>query len=71
MGGIVSDFLSERERKNKKLIEKQMASKERVEEKRRVREMEFIHPSLLLKNDDGSGGGGAGGGGDAAALSAN
>ena len=54
-------FLSERERKNKKLMEKQMASKERVEEKRRVREMDFVHPSSLLKDGgDGSSGGGGG-----------
>ena len=53
-------FLSERERKHKKLIEKQVASKEKSEEKRAKREMEFVHPNLLGEsggndnsNDDG------------------
>ena len=40
-------FLSERERKAKKLVEKQMASKEKSEEKRMAREREFVHPSML------------------------
>ena len=45
-------FLSERERKSKKLMEKQLASKEKVDEKRLIREMEFIHPSLLEGNGE-------------------
>eukprot|EP00584_Thalassiosira_punctigera_P019276 CAMPEP_0172551630 /NCGR_PEP_ID=MMETSP1067-20121228/40110_1 /TAXON_ID=265564 ORGANISM="Thalassiosira punctigera, Strain Tpunct2005C2" /NCGR_SAMPLE_ID=MMETSP1067 /ASSEMBLY_ACC=CAM_ASM_000444 /LENGTH=443 /DNA_ID=CAMNT_0013339439 /DNA_START=110 /DNA_END=1441 /DNA_ORIENTATION=- len=40
-------FLSERERKSKKLEEKRVASREKSEEKRAAREREFIHPSLL------------------------
>mmetsp|Transcript_13522 Transcript_13522/g.29394 ORF Transcript_13522/g.29394 Transcript_13522/m.29394 type:complete len:448 (-) Transcript_13522:150-1493(-) len=40
-------FLSERARKAKKLSEKQLASKSKVEDKRRARELEFVHPSLL------------------------
>lgn len=44
-------FLSERERKAKKLVEKQMVSKEKSEEKRKAREREFIHPSLLGSED--------------------
>ena len=46
-------FLSERQRKAKKLAEKQQASLEKSNEKRRAREREFIHPSLL--KDDGEG----------------
>jgi ribosomal RNA assembly protein len=55
-------FLSERERKSRKLVEKQSASRDKTEEKRKAREMEFVHPSLLGgnaggandgKNDDG------------------
>jgi len=46
-------FLSERERKAKKLAEKQVASKEKTEEKRKTREMEFVHPSQL---DEDAGG---------------
>mmetsp|Transcript_30326 Transcript_30326/g.54919 ORF Transcript_30326/g.54919 Transcript_30326/m.54919 type:complete len:437 (-) Transcript_30326:103-1413(-) len=45
-------FLSERERKSKKLVEKQVASKEKSDEKRRTRELDFVHPSAL---GDGSG----------------
>jgi len=59
-------FLSERERKHKKLIEKQVASKEKSEEKRAKREMEFVHPSLLGEgggNDDGNDVGKKGSGG--------
>lgn len=48
-------FLSERERKAKKLAEKQQASLEKSNEKRRQREREFIHPSLL-RDSDGDGG---------------
>jgi len=40
-------FLSERQRKAKKLAEKQQASMEKSIEKRKAREREFIHPSLL------------------------
>ena len=47
-------FLSERERKSRKLVEKQVSARNKTEEKRKAREMEFIHPSLLL-------GGGSGG----------
>jgi ribosomal RNA assembly protein len=47
-------FLSERERKSKKLVEKQVSARNKTEEKRKAREMEFVHPSLLL----GGGGGG-------------
>mmetsp|Transcript_11106 Transcript_11106/g.20085 ORF Transcript_11106/g.20085 Transcript_11106/m.20085 type:complete len:439 (-) Transcript_11106:189-1505(-) len=47
-------FLSERERKSKKLAEKQIASKEKSEEKRKAREREFVHPSLLGE-DSGDG----------------
>ena len=47
-------FLSERQRKAKKLAEKQQASLEKSNEKRKAREREFIHPSLL-KDDDGEG----------------
>jgi len=47
-------FLSERERKSRKLVEKQVSARNKTEEKRKAREMEFIHPSLLL--GDGSGG---------------
>jgi hypothetical protein len=43
------------------LVEKQSASREKTEEKRRAREMEFVHPSLLGgdannngSNDDGT-----------------
>jgi ribosomal RNA assembly protein len=46
-------FLSERQRKAKKLAEKQQASLEKSNEKKRAREREFIHPSLL--KDDGEG----------------
>ncbi|KAL3812107.1 hypothetical protein ACHAXA_009442 [Cyclostephanos tholiformis] len=58
-------FLTERERKSRKLAEKQSASREKTEEKRRAREMEFVHPSLLGgdarganngNNNDGRGG---------------
>ena len=45
-------FLSERERKARQLSEKKMASKEKSEEKRRAREMEFVHPSMLEDNQD-------------------
>ena len=48
-------FLSERQRKAKKLVEKQQASLEKSNEKRRAREREFIHPSLL-KDGDNEGG---------------
>jgi ribosomal RNA assembly protein len=48
-------FLSERERKAKKLAEKQQASLEKSNEKRRQREREFIHPSLLRDADGDSG----------------
>lgn len=48
-------FLSERERKAKKLAEKQQASLEKSNEKRRQREREFIPPSLL-RDADGDGG---------------
>jgi ribosomal RNA assembly protein len=47
-------FLSERERKAKKLADKRAVGKEKSEEKRRKREREFIHPSLL---EDGNSGG--------------
>merc|ERR1712127_94867 len=58
-------FLSERERKSKKLAEKQLASKEKSEEKRRTREMEFVHPNLLEgENGDGAGGKSVGDAGD-------
>mmetsp|Transcript_14053 Transcript_14053/g.28671 ORF Transcript_14053/g.28671 Transcript_14053/m.28671 type:complete len:417 (-) Transcript_14053:123-1373(-) len=46
-------FLSERQRKAKKLAEKQQASVEKTNEKRRAREREFIHPSLLKDADEG------------------
>ncbi|KAL3764492.1 hypothetical protein ACHAW5_004755 [Stephanodiscus triporus] len=69
-------FLSERERKSRKLVEKQSASREKVEEKRRARQMEFVHPSFLGgnaggandRNDDDGGGEkkAASGGGDKA-----
>jgi len=45
-------FLSERERKARQLSEKKLASKEKSEEKRRAREMEFVHPSMLDDNQD-------------------
>mmetsp|Transcript_27073 Transcript_27073/g.46016 ORF Transcript_27073/g.46016 Transcript_27073/m.46016 type:complete len:417 (-) Transcript_27073:108-1358(-) len=45
-------FLSERQRKAKKLAEKQQASMEKTNEKRRAREREFIHPSLLKDADE-------------------
>ncbi|EJK74329.1 hypothetical protein THAOC_03996 [Thalassiosira oceanica] len=45
-------FLSERERKARQLSEKKMASKEKSEEKRRAREMEFVHPSMLEDSQD-------------------
>ena len=56
-------FLSERERKSKKLMEKQLASKEKVDEKRMMREMEFIHPSMLggSKGEDDTKNGSSGG----------
>ncbi|KAL3786680.1 hypothetical protein HJC23_002769 [Cyclotella cryptica] len=40
-------FLSERERKAKKLAEKKKVGQEKVEEKRKKREREFIHPKVL------------------------
>lgn len=40
-------FLSERERKAKKMAEKAKKSAEKTEEKRRKREMEFLPPSVL------------------------
>jgi ribosomal RNA assembly protein len=46
-------FLSERQRKAKKLAEKQQASLEKTNEKRMAREREFIHPSLLKDADKG------------------
>lgn len=50
-------FLSERARKAKKLSERQEASKSKVDEKRRARELEFVHPSLLGDgNEDQEGG---------------
>jgi ribosomal RNA assembly protein len=48
-------FLSERQRKAKKLAEKQQASLEKSNEKRRQREREFIHPSLLRDANEGGG----------------
>jgi ribosomal RNA assembly protein len=47
-------FLSERERKAKKLADKRAAGKEKSEERRKKREREFVHPSLL-EGEDGSG----------------
>ena len=47
-------FLSERERKSRKLVEKQSASREKTEEKRKAREMEFMHPSLFGGNAGGA-----------------
>jgi ribosomal RNA assembly protein len=49
-------FLSERQRKAKKLAEKQQASLEKTNEKRIAREREFIHPSLLKDADKGGDG---------------
>jgi len=45
-------FLSERERKAKKLLEKQAMSKEKSEEKQRSRDREFLHPSLLEEDNE-------------------
>lgn len=46
-------FLSERERKSKNLAEKQVSARNKTEEKRKAREMEFVHPSLLLGGESG------------------
>eukprot|EP01082_Thalassiosira_pseudonana_P013628 g12657.t1 g12657 contig6:2368723-2370032(-) len=48
-------FLSERERKAKKLGEKKIASMEKTEEKRRARELEFVHPSKFEEASVGGG----------------
>lgn len=48
-------FLSERERKAKKLGEKKIASMEKTEEKRRAREREFVHPSKFEETSVGGG----------------
>ncbi|KAL7502183.1 hypothetical protein ACHAXN_000217 [Cyclotella atomus] len=45
-------FLSERERKAKKLDEKRAVGRERSEEKRKKREREFVHPGVLEKSDN-------------------
>lgn len=54
-------FLSERERKAKKLAEKRAVGMERSEEKRKRREREFVHPGVFEKEDVVVAGGGGGG----------
>ena len=57
--------MSERERKDRKLAEKHSASKEKSDEKRKARELQFVyHPNNILEgsgdNGDGGGKGGKG-----------